>query len=244
MKNLYKQGSDWKNISKLILIPILVLGCMILFSYSYMFFLKNNQTDEYSSALTISTENMLNPEIHILREKYKNNDIIGYLNIEDTRIDYPVVQTFNNYYYLYHDIYKEPNDAGWIFLDCNNDISCNDNNIIIYGHNMKMDYRFHTLRYYADENFFKLHPIITFNTLYGNYQWQVFTFFSTRFSYIYTTVFVEDDTRWMEILAQLKTLSMYDTKVDIVDDDKILLLSTCTDEIDATRYILGAKLIT
>ena len=190
---------------------------------------------------------VINPEILRLREEYGNNDIIGYLNIEGTSIEYPVVQAEDNEFYLRHNIYMEPDVAGWVFLDYENDLYSNlDRNIIIYGHNMRQQMRFHDIRYYVDENYFKYHPTIVFNTINGDNEWEIFTFFRTHTSFNYIEIFIQNNDAWKDTLAKMKEMSMYDTGIEVSSDDLVILLSTCTNETDENgnfewRYVLGAK---
>jgi len=183
-------------------------------------------------------ETPLNPEILALRRQYGNDDIIGYLNIQGTTIDYPVAQGADNDFYLTHNIDKNADAAGWIFLDYQNDIGGSDKNLIIYGHNMKKDYRFHALRNYASKSFFEAHPVITFDTLYGECQWRVFTFFVTDTSLNYIEVFPRDCDRYETLLDTVKSLSMYNTGADVTGDDQVLFLSTCVG-VNDLRYVLG-----
>jgi len=185
----------------------------------------------------------LEMNLEILREKYKNEDIIGYLDIENTSISYPVVQTNDNSFYLRHDIYKKPDNAGWIFLDYENDLSNDDMNIIIYGHNMREKIRFHDLRYYDDPNYLQDHPVITFNTIYGFFRWEIFTFFETYLSFQYIDIYRKNDEKWRDHLAQLKSMSKYETGVEVTGEDRIVLLSTSTNRLNDWRYVIGAKLI-
>ena len=187
---------------------------------------------------------VINQEILDLREKYGNYGIIGYLSIEGTTIDYPVVQSADNAFYLDHDIYKNPDVAGWIFLDYQNDIRYDDKNMIIYGHNMRQNYRFHSIRYYTEKDYFNNHSKITFNTLYREQEWEIFTFFITDTRFMYIEIFLEDCDRWRDLLEQMKEKSIYDTGVNVSREDRVLLLSTCVDAGDTDmRYVLGAKLI-
>ena len=187
---------------------------------------------------------VINPDIIRLREEYGNDDIVGYLHIEGTTIDYPVTQYEDNAYYLDRDINKNMNIGGWVFLDYENDVAKDDKNMIIYGHNMKQDIMFHSIRRYASEDFFKEHRYITFNTLYDKYTWEIFSFYRANLDFYYIQVIFRSDEEFFELAKQMKGFSMYDTGVDITIDDRVLTLSTCTNETSDTRFVLNAKLIT
>ena len=109
----------------------------------------------------------------------KNADVIGWIRIEGTLIDYPVVQTDDISYYLTHDAARRINVNGAIFLDRNCDpISLSGNNIL-YGHHMKDGSMFAALVEYDDEDFLRDHPIIEFATTEKTYQWEIFAVFIT-----------------------------------------------------------------
>lgn len=183
-------------------------------------------------------------ELAALQEQYGNEDIVGYLKINDTTIDYPVVQSDDNKYYLDHDIYRESSVAGWIFMDYENDIALEDKNIVIYGHNMKQDTMFHSLRYYLSEDYFQQHRHIRFQTAYGDYTWEVFSFYRTDISFPYIQVLFPTPEAFYSLALQMKSKSLYETGVTIHPEDRILTLSTCTNESEDTRFVLNAKLIT
>jgi len=190
--------------------------------------------------------NELNPEQDIirLREKYNNDDIIGYLRIDGTTIDYPVVQTVNNRHYLDYNIKNEFDLAGWIFLDFENEISGSDRNFIIYGRSMQYNHRFHMLHYYKDYNFFREHSIVRFDTIYGEHEWEVFSFFRAHINFPYIEIFDENTEYWRWMLSQMKEKSIHDTNVHVHGDDRVLLLSTGTEDRDPNyRYVLGARRI-
>ena len=182
-----------------------------------------------------------------LRREYDNDDIVGYLKIEGTSIDYPVVQSEDNFYYLDYNIYKEEDVAGWVFLDYENDTARDDPNTIIYAHNMRKDIMFHSIRHYTSKEYFENHRYITFNTEYADQTWEIFSFYSTlvdlnEFNYI--QVFFESHDDFVNLLTEMKSKSMYDTGVEIYPDDRVLVLSTCvggaaTDE----RYVVNARLV-
>jgi sortase B len=192
----------------------------------------------------IPEEPVIRDEFIALREQYDNDDIIGYLKIAGTEIDYLVVHTTDNEFYLDHDIYQAEDPAGWIFMDFENNIDRQDRNIIIYGHNMKNGSMFHNMRYFIDEEYFREHPTIIFNTIYADYEWEIFTFFRTHIDFQYTQVFFPTEEHYFALASEMKARSMYDTGVEISPDDIILTLSTCSGGNKAERFVLSARLIT
>lgn len=178
-----------------------------------------------------------------LREQYNNDDIVGFISIEGTSIDYPVLHSSDNNFYLYRNLSKQYSVAGSIFLDYENNIELEDKNTILYGHNMNADIMFHSLRYYQDKDFYEKHKYIKFNTLYGNYVWEIFSFYRTTTDFYYIQVIFEDDEEFEGLLNEMKERSLYDTGVIVTKEDRILTLSTCTNETDDTRFVINARLI-
>ena len=200
-------------------------------------------SEELPSPEPMPTEKIISKEFELLRQQYNNDDIMGYLRIDNTSIDYPVLQSDDNEFYLDRGIDKSPNVAGSLFLDYENDVKNEDKNSIIYGHNMKQDIMFHSLRYYADKNYYEDHKYVYFDTIYDTGKWEVFAFYMTEESFYYLDVNFPTDEAFLELVGQMKEKSYYDTGVTVDADDRILTLSTCTNITDTTRYVLNAKLI-
>ena len=114
-----------------------------------------------------------------------NGDTVGWIKIEDTQINYPVVKSNDNDYYLHHNFEKETNPTGCIFMDCRNNSLPLDTNTILYGHNMKDASMFHDIIKYKEEAFFNNNDKIIFNTLYQENEWQVFSVYVTDVSFNY-----------------------------------------------------------
>ena len=178
-----------------------------------------------------------------LREYYGNDDIVGYLYIEGTSINYPVTQYIDNEFYLYHDIRRNPDNAGWIFLDYENDITREDPNVIIYGHNMRRDIRFHSIRHFVNRDFFDAHRFITFNTAYAEYRWEIFSFYITCINFFYIQVYFDSDEDFYDLLAEMKARSMHDSGVEVGRGDRVLTLSTCVGNPENERFVVNARLI-
>lgn len=175
-----------------------------------------------------------------------NSDIVGWIRIPDTTVNYPMMQTTDNDYYLKHTFERKTNIAGSIFLDKRNSPDFSDKNTIIYGHHIKNGKMFADLRHYTEESFFQEHPIIYLNTPEeGNVEYEIFSFYLTgeyrdtygkTYSYQFT-----DDAEYQEYLDMIVAQSQYDTGVSVCVQDSIITLSTCTNRTDDERYILHAK---
>jgi len=176
-----------------------------------------------------------------------NKDIRGWVKIPNTNIDYPVVQYTDNAYYLKKDFYNKDNKYGVPFLDSQNALNPNSQNLIIYGHNMNDDQMFHELIKYKDVNFYKTSPIISFDTIYGSFSWKIFAVFITNtdakgndtFQYRYTGFGSSE--QFMSFIADVKKRSIVSTAVDVQIDDKLLTLSTCAYDIDNERFVVMAR---
>ncbi len=178
-----------------------------------------------------------------------NDEIVGWIRVPDTTINYPIMQTGDNEYYLTHTFERNTNIAGSIYLDYRSAADFSDRNTIIYGHHIKNGKMFADLRHYTDEGFYREHPIIYLNTPEeGNVEYEIFSFYLTgnyRDTYgdTYTYQFA-DDKAYQEYLDMAVSQSQYDTGVDVSTDDSIITLSTCTNRTDDERYIVHAKKIT
>jgi len=178
-----------------------------------------------------------------LRQQYGNNNIVGHLWIEGTTIDYIVVQGSDNEFYLYHDIFHNPSVGGWIFLDYEVNLAGEDQNTVIYGHNMNDRIKFHDIRFFADYDFFRNHPIINFRTIYEDTKWEVFAFYSAHISVPYTHINLETTEQWALLQEMFHQASRFDTGIRLTPEDRVLTLSTCTNTNVDTRFVLQARLI-
>lgn len=186
------------------------------------------------------------PEIpeHIKEYIEVNDETIGYIKIEDTPIDYPVLYSGDNDFYLHNDFNKQPSYAGAVFLDfrCNVYDMQSTRNIILYGHNNKDGTIFNGLVHYYGKNFFNEHRIITFDTLAGEMQWEVFAVFETHIDFYYIDTEFETDRDWINFITYCQSLSVHETDAVLQKDDIVLTLSTCAVETDH-RNVVMARLI-
>lgn len=174
-----------------------------------------------------------------------NEDVVGELIVNNTNVDYPVVQATDNDYYLEHNINKEKNANGWIYLDFRNDAMNLDKNNIIYGHNMYYSgVMFGTLYKTANSNWYTNpeNQIITYNTLYEDMKFQIFSIYRVPETNDYLKVFFDDDADFLEFADMITNRSIYDFNVPIDADDKIITLSTCSNN-GTKRLVIHAVLI-
>jgi len=173
-----------------------------------------------------------------------NNDTIGWLKVNNTNIDYPVVIGKDNDYYLKRDYYKNKNRHGWIFMDYRNHVDNLDKNTIIYGHNLANQKMFGTLRYALNSSWYKKsnNQIITFNTINENMKFQIFSIYKVPVTTDYLTTNFASDSEYAKFIDMIKSRSIYDFNEEVTTSDKILTLSTCSNGSDQ-RLVVHAKLI-
>lgn len=173
-----------------------------------------------------------------------NSDTKGWLTVNNTRIDYPVVQSSDNDYYLKRDYNQYKNSMGWIFMDYRNNINILNQNTIIYGHNINGGIMFGTLRYTLNSSWYKneTNQVITFNTLNKAMKWQIISIYKipNTTDYIQTTFYNKD--KYQEFLDLIVGRSIYNFNKEVTINDKILTLSTCHNR-GNERVVVHAKLI-
>ncbi len=181
--------------------------------------------------------------ISVLRET--NPDTVGWLTVNNTTVNYPVVQSTNNSYYLNHDFNKNANSLGWVFMDYRNSAYELDQNTIIYGHNLARDkIMFGNLSATLNPNWYTKanNQYVTFNTPAGDMQWRIFSIYiiAATNDYLYNTF--EDQSQFLDFANALKARSIHDFGVELKENDKILTLSTCQSN-GASRLVVHAVLI-
>lgn len=175
----------------------------------------------------------------------KNKDTVGWINVNNTNINYPVVQTSNNEDYLKKAFDGSKNQAGWIFADYRNNMKDFDQNTIIYGHSRLNSTMFGTLFNVLNRSWYtnKYNHVIKFSTPYENTMWQVFSVYKIEPEVYYITTSFIDNSKYVEFLNTLKSRSIYNFNVELSESDKIITLSTCSDAAGTGRIVLHAKLI-
>lgn len=173
-----------------------------------------------------------------------NNDTIGWIQLQGTNINYPVVQTTDNSYYLSHSYNKENNTAGWVFMDYRNNATNLNNNTIIYAHSRNDGSMFGSLKTVLTKEWLnnKQYHTVYFSTPYENTLWQVFSVYTIPSESYYITPTFENKDDYTKFLITLKKRSIYNFPAELNVNDKILTLSTCRDNY-GNRIVLHAKLI-
>ncbi|MDP4097167.1 class B sortase [Paenibacillus sp. P96] len=174
-----------------------------------------------------------------------NPDIVGWLTIDGTEVDYPVVQARDNEFYLTRNYKQEQTRAGSIFLDFRNRVEGADLNTVIYGHRMKDNSMFGGLKKYLDKEYFAAHRTIYYDTLYGSYDLEIFAVYRTTADFNYIRTSFHSEQEYAEFIRQSKQRSEYETGVNVSTADRIVTLSTCDYVLDPEqgRLVVQAKLV-
>ena len=183
----------------------------------------------------------------------ENQDFVGYLSADGVGLNLPVVQTDDDETYLNKNFYGSTTKYGCPFVTHLNNISYNhlDMNTVIFGHHMNNGTIFGALDKYKSISGYKSAPVITFNTIYQDYQWKVIAAFITNgyikddnnyiFPYYFTNL--SSTYKMSAYLSELAQRSLYDTGVDVQPTDKLLTLSTCSHEFEDARFVVVARLV-
>lgn len=180
---------------------------------------------------------------------WENTDMVGWIQIEGTNIDYPVMQTpADPTYYLKHDFEKNYTDYGCPFMQANCDALAPSDNLIIYGHNMKDGSMFADLAKYRSKDFWQTHKTVWFDTELGSSAYEIF-------AVIHTTVQADDadafpfywfvdaasPEEFADYVSACKAQALYDTGISAEYGDKLLTLSTCDNITDDGRLLVIAN---
>ena len=246
------------------ILSILAAACMVYVGIYYYQFEKNRV--DYNSLAKLKAEDSVldvekgytvtveaEKDIPPILAKYetlykKNKKLIGWLKIDDTNIDYPVMQTVNNEYYLDHNFNQEYDKNGSLFLDKDCNAAFPNTNMIIYGHHMKSGKMFGNLNYYSKESYYKEHPQIQFDTIYEEGIYDIMYVFRSRiynedevvFKY-YQFFDVNSEDEFYSAMDEMARMSLYDTGVTAEYGDKLITLSTCDSSEEDGRFVVVAK---
>ena len=173
-----------------------------------------------------------------------NSDFKGWITIPKTEVNYPIVQTIDNSYYLTHNFNKEENDGGSIFIASENKTPLEERNTIIHGHHMKDGSMFASLRNYKETSFIDSNKKIYISTKDEVLVYEIFSVYVEQASsepYKYSFASDEEYVNYLKSLNE-NSYTRIDTK-EFTKDDKIITLSTCTYEVEDGRLLVHARLI-
>ncbi|GFI19433.1 hypothetical protein IMSAGC009_04614 [Lachnospiraceae bacterium] len=250
----------------MVLASLVAVGCFAYFGVYYFFSARTSMSYEAlaelkensyryqpleNAVVVHKTDNELPdilPEYQALYQK--NKKLIGWLKIDDTIIDYPVMQTSNNEYYLDHNFNQEYDKNGSIFLDSAGSIYPRSTNLILYGHHMKSGKMFGQLQKYAKESYYEEHRTIQFDTIYEKGTYEVMYVFRSQvfnendmvFKY-YQFINANSQMEFDSYMKEMEKMSLYATGVTASYGDSLLTLSTCDNSQEDGRFVVVAKKI-
>ena len=198
-----------------------------------------NKADDYWDYIKM---NLLEVDFNDLL--IKNSDTVGWIQVKGTNINYPIVQTTNNDYYLNHAFDKTENKAGWVFMDYRNNAVELNQNTIIYAHSRYNGTMFGSLKNILKSSWYtkKENHIIRLSTPTENTMWQVFSVYTIAKESYYITPSFSTTESYQEFLNTIKGRSEVDFSGTVNTNDKVLTLSTCKDNF-GNRIVMHAKLI-
>jgi len=178
-----------------------------------------------------------------------NQDMVGWISIPDTEINYPVMQTIaDEDFYIDHDFYGSKDSNGTIFVDSRCDIVNQPSNTILYGHNMRSGMMFGSLKKYQKKDYYNQHPYIYFDTIYEHRTYQVVAVCLSKVSFqdetefrYYNYIEGKSHTEFQEFYENISSLNVHEGAVDLAPSDKILTLSTCNSYTEDGRLFIVAK---
>ena len=232
------------------IITIIQIVLVILFVYSgvkiFQWYKDNSKSKKLletaKEAVTIDVDNNIF-KVDFKKLKETNSDTVAWLHVNGVDLDYPVVQTDNNDYYLNHSYDKSENGAGWIFADYRNKVDGSDRNLVIYGHNRRDGSMFEPLKQTLEDNWYNNNEdkIITLETENQTFKYQIFsTYKIENEDYYITTDF--NGNEFEDFVKEIKSRSYINYGLEVTKDDNILTLSTCAND-TKYRIVVHAKLI-
>lgn len=194
----------------------------------------------------IVTERMLQVE----ELQKENEDIVGWIEIKDTNISYPVLQGEDNEYYLNHNYKGEITQKGSIFLTKDYDWNLPSTNLLIYGHNIMYGQMFQDLLKYADKDFYEEHQVIRFTTEKEDAEYEIISAFKSRVYYqseknvfrYYYFINSKSEEEYNQFIKNAKNASLYPIEETASYGDQLITLSTCSYYVEDGRFaVVGRK---
>lgn len=171
-----------------------------------------------------------------------NKDFKFWLSVDNTNINYPVVQSKDNSYYLDKDFYGKKSISGTLFMDYRNK-SLDDQNVIVYGHNMKNKTMFNNLNKFKDDDFFKENNRIKITMDEKEFLYEVFSAYIVESDYDYLKTSFNSKSDYQKYIDAITSKSLHESNIKVSSNDKIVTLSTCTYEFDDARMVIHGKLV-
>ena len=210
---------------------------------------KDNTIRQEEEAKQIKEKEKKERMLKVKKLQEINTDIVGWIQIEGTNINYPVLQGEDNEYYLNHNYKKQKTEKGSIFLDKSYNWDIESNNLIIYGHNLVNGQMFKDLLKYSKEEFFEQHKTIRFTTAEADKEYEIISVFKSKvynkteknvFRY-YDFINSKSEKEYNNFVKKEKEASLYDTENTAAYGDNLITLITCAYHIDDGRFVVIAR---
>ena len=245
-KNKKSKRVIFNLIVYVILLFILIYSGIKIFKW-YKDKTNNNEiAEQIKDTVIVKDENKDKEEYTIDFNKLKeqNNETVAWIKVNNTNIEYPVVKADNNNFYLNHSFDKSKNSAGWIFADYRNKFDGIDKNIVIYGHNMRDDSMFGSLKNILNSDWYdnEENTSITLYTENEKNIYKVFSIYKIESEDYYIKTEFENSNEFEQFEKTIKKRSIKEFNIDISKSDNILTLSTCANN-NKYRVVLHAKKI-
>lgn len=174
----------------------------------------------------------------------KNNETVGWIKVNNTNVNYSILKHTDNEYYLKHDFNKNYNIYGWVFADYRDDFEYFGNNTIVYAHNMTDRSMFGSLVWCLKESWYtnNENQFIKISTPKSNTVWKIFSIYTIKPEVYYLKTYFESPEEHQIFLDVLKGRSIHNFNEDVTPNDKILTLSTCSDD-GTKRVVIHAKMV-
>lgn len=216
---------------------------------------ETKEADNYEESLQLDASELLDikdqpaPQKELTEEQSivsAYEDVIGWIKIDGTAIDYPVAQSDDNDYYLEHNILGEQDKKGAIYMDYRNGDMTEDQNYLIYGHKMSDGSMFSDLSFYVQGNnakdFYEEHQMITYTDFENETKWEIFSIYVVDLDredyYLFPNYLFDQDHE--EFIKDIQRRSIYKKDIDVTEDDQIMSLVTCNYWFDNARVIVHA----
>lgn len=239
-----------------LLISILIIVIVISISYIIKYFFDMNHVNKDSnilSSIEVNSDDITDTTtkrmLQVRELQKENSDIVGWLEIEGTSINYPVLQGKDNSYYMTHDYKKEESSSGALFLDKDYNWSIPSSNLLIYGHNLNNGLMFEELLEYENEDFYNEHPNIRFTTENEDAEYEIISAFKSRVYYksetnvfrYYFFINAQNEEEYNQFVDNAKKASLYDTGKTAQYGDQLMTLSTCSYHTEDGRFVVVAR---
>lgn len=215
-------------------IIVMIYSGVQLAKYVYTYFAVEKELEEVQLVVQ-------NEELTALQDIHPN--IVGWLTLEGTRLNNPILQAADNDFYLRHNYKDEESRGGSIFMDFRNDANELGRHTIFYGHVLRNGTMFGDLDKFAEQAYANEHPVLSYETTKNKYELHVFAAYETTTDFYYIETNFNDDS-YMTFVNEIKERSVITMPVTVNETDRIVTFSTCTTSAnDEERFVVHAKVV-